>query len=77
MKELSNGVFELTDEQLAKVVGGRDGTDSCPNHYTECTVACLNVNCSFLVQNGNVYSCGIPTYETGREVPVIQSKFIN
>ena len=58
MKELNNGVFELTDEQLAKVTGGARGTGSCPNGYTKCTKDnCLNANCGQLVQNGNVYTC--------------------
>ena len=53
----NNKVFELTDEDLAKVVGG-GGLRSCPNDYTLCTRACLNANCNYLVQNGNVCSCG-------------------
>ena len=49
---------ELSDEELAKVVGGA-GDGSCPNHYTRCTQAnCLNANCNHLVQNGDVCSCG-------------------
>ena len=48
---------ELTDEELAKVVGGV-GAGSCPNDYTLCNSACLNANCIHLVQNGDFCSCG-------------------
>ena len=53
----NNKVFELSDEELAKVVGGW-GDGSCPNSYTLFTTACLNANCIHLVQNGDVCSCG-------------------
>ena len=52
-----NEAVELTDEELAKVVGGW-GDGSCPNDYTRCELACLNANCNHLVQNGDVCSCG-------------------
>ena len=51
---------ELTDEELAKVVGGADlPGSSCTHHYTACTEAnCLNPSCIHLVQDGDVCSCG-------------------
>ena len=58
VKSVNEEVRELTDEELAKVVGGA-GDGSCPNYYTRCTQAnCLNANCNHLVQNGDVCSCG-------------------
>ena len=48
---------ELTDEELAKVVGG-GGLRSCPNDYTACTEACLNASCGKLMLNYGQYHCG-------------------
>ena len=48
---------ELTDEELAKVVGGV-GPCSCPNDYTTCTEACLNASCDKLMLNYGIYRCG-------------------
>lgn len=78
MKEKSNAkenkAVELTDEELAKVVGGA-GDGSCPNYYTRCTKAnCLNANCNHLVQNGNVCTCGngvSGTFMVGSGIDVI------
>ena len=63
MKELNNGIFELTDEELAKVVGGVTyGT--CPDNCTVCTWSnCADHKaCSYLKSRGGRYYCnnGIP-----------------
>ena len=47
---------ELTDEELAKVVGG-GGPCSCPNDYTTCTEACLNASCGKLELAAGHYHC--------------------
>ena len=48
---------ELTDEELAKVVGG-GVPGSCPNDYTACTEACLNASCDKLKLTAGQYRCG-------------------
>ena len=47
---------ELSDEELAKVVGGI-GPRSCPNDYTTCTEACLNASCGKLKLFYDQYRC--------------------
>ena len=69
----NNKVFELSEEELAKVGGGYmeggssapdnpSNTDSkanpCPNSYILCTTACLNANCGHLAEGYGIYSCG-------------------
>ena len=71
MKEIGNNAVELTDEQLAKVVGGDTPISpdldfalsldlgKCPNGYTACTAAnCLNPKCGLLEQKNYVFTCG-------------------
>ena len=58
MKEIGNNAVELTDEELAKVVGGFNITDGlgisdspCPNGYSGCCRSkCANPKCpNFMV----------------------------
>lgn len=71
MKENERNVIEVSDEELAKVVGGdfiptapTNGESvstigKCPNGYTLCTENCLSANCSHLAKrNGYECTCG-------------------
>ena len=69
----NNKVFGLSDEELAKVVGGWNDAEKgttppkmCPEHYTHCDTICLNANCGHLILCDNEYHCdnGVPRVST-------------